>query len=351
MHPLLWRGQGKAEPTLIKNPMKAIVLEAADKPLAWKEVPTPEAGPDEALVKIEAAALNRRDYWITVGKYAGLKYPTILGSDGAGVVTAVGNDADAHWVGKQVIINPGYGWGDHPEFQSDDFKILGLPDDGTFAQYVKVQVKQLFIKPDFLTFEQAAAIPLGGLTTYRALFTKAKIKPAETVLITGAGSGTGVFAVQLAVAHGCRVFVTSSSAEKIEAAKKLGAEDGVNYKDADWAEQLAKLAGGFDAIVDSALGDGFAKLPDVCKPGARIVFFGGTAGNIPAMNGRKIFWRQLQILGTTMGNEADFTAMLNFVSEHSIVPIVGEVLPMAEGDRAIKMMEHSEHFGKIVLKA
>jgi zinc-binding alcohol dehydrogenase/oxidoreductase len=331
--------------------MKANVLETADKPLTWKEVDKPTLGTGEVLVQIKAAALNRRDYWITIGKYAGIKYPTILGSDGAGIVTEVNGKADEHWVGKEVIINPGYGWGDNPDFQSDSFKILGLPDDGTFAEYVKVQSQHIYPKPAHLTWEQAAALPLGGLTTYRALFTKGKIKKGNTVLITGVGGGTGTFALQFAIAAGCKVFVTSGSDEKIEAAQQLGALGGVNYKTADWAEKLQELSGGFDVIIDSALGEGFAKLPDICNPGGRIVIFGGTAGNMPALNGRKIFWRQLQIMGTMMGNPDEFKAMLDFVSKHQIVPVVDEVLPLADAAKAVQKMEHSSQFGKIVLQA
>lgn len=329
--------------------MKAIILEAADKPLAYKEVDKPTIGPGEALVQIKAAALNRRDYWITIGKYAGIKYPTILGSDGAGIVAEVGSDADKHWIGQEVIINPGYGWGDNDNFQSDDFKILGLPADGTFAEYVKVQAQHLHPKPKHLTWEQAAAIPLGGLTTYRALFTKGRAKKGDKVLITGVGGGTGTFALQFALAAGCQVFVTSGSGDKIDKARHLGASAGVNYKAQDWAEQLEQLTGGFDVIIDSALGDGFAKLPDICRPGGRIVIFGGTAGNIPPLNGRKIFWRQLQIIGTMMGSPDDFKAMLNLVNEHKIVPVVDEVFPLKDGDAAVKKMENSSQFGKIVL--
>jgi len=329
--------------------MKAIILEAADKPLAYKEVDKPTVGPGEALVQIKAAALNRRDYWITVGKYAGIKYPTILGSDGAGIVAEVGSDADKYLIGQEVIINPGYGWGDNENFQSDDFKILGLPADGTFAEYVKVQAQHLHPKPKHLTWEQAAALPLAGLTTYRALFTKGKAKKGDKVLVTGVGGGTGTFALQFALAAGCQVFVTSGSGDKIDKARHLGASAGVNYKAQDWAEQLEQLTGGFDVIIDSALGDGFAKLPDICRPGGRIVIFGGTAGNIPPLNGRKIFWRQLQIIGTMMGSPDDFKAMLALVNEHKIVPVVDEVFPLKDGDAAVKKMEHSSQFGKIVL--
>jgi len=329
--------------------MKAIVLEGPDQPLAFKEVDKPVLAPGEALVQVKAAALNRRDYWITIGKYAGIKYPIILGSDGAGIVAEVGSDADKHWIGQGVIINPGYGWGDDPDFQSDDFKILGLPADGTFAEYVKVQAQHLHPKPAHLTWEQAAAIPLAALTTYRALFTKGKAKKGDKVLISGVGGGTGTFALQFAVAAGCQVFVTSGSGAKIERARQLGAAAGVNYKAQDWADQLHQLAGGFDVIIDSALGDDFVKLPDLCNPGGRIVIFGGTAGNIPALNGRKIFWRQLQIIGTMMGSPDDFKAMLELINEHKIVPVIDEVFPLAQAARAISKMEHSTQFGKIVL--
>lgn len=330
--------------------MKAIVLEAADQPLIWKDVekPTLEAG--EVLVEIKAAALNRRDWWITQGKYAGIKYPSILGSDGSGVVAEVGADVDQSWMGKEVIINPGNNWGGHPEYQQKEFKILGLPDDGTFAEYVKTGAEYLYPKPAHLTWEQAAAIPLAGLTAYRALFTKGKAKKGDKVLIVGVGAGTGSFALQFALAAGCQVFVTSGSGEKIEAAKVLGAAAGVSYKAQDWAEQLKHLAGGFDVIIDSALGEGFAKLLDLCNPGARIVFFGGTAGNLPELNARKIFWKQLSLLGTTMGTQEDFKAMLHLINDHKIIPVVDEVFPLAKAEQAVRKMDNSAQFGKIVLK-
>lgn len=330
--------------------MKALVLEAPDKPLVYKEVDKPTLAPGEALVKIRSAALNRRDYWISIGKYAGLKYPTILGSDGAGIVEEVGSDSDKGLIGNEVIINPGSGWGGDEAFQSNSFKILGLPEDGTLAEYVKVGVSQLHPKPAHLSWDQAAALPLGGLTVYRGLFTKGQLKKGQKVLITGVGAGTGTIALQFALAAGCQVFVTSGSGEKIGRAKQLGAAAGVNYKAQDWAEQLQELSGGFDVILDSALGDGFAKLPDICKPGGRIVIFGGTAGNIPALNGRKIFWRQLHITGTMMGSPADFKAMVDFVNEHKIAPVIDEAYPLSSGAEAVAKMENSNQFGKIIVR-
>jgi zinc-binding alcohol dehydrogenase/oxidoreductase len=331
--------------------MKALVLEAKDQPLAWKEVEKPTLQPGEVLVQIKAAALNRRDYWITIGKYAGIKYPTILGSDGAGIVAEVGSDADAHWLNKEVIINPSNNWGPHPEFQGKDFTILGLPQDGTFAEYVKINTEYLHAKPTHLTWEQAAALPLAGLTAYRALFTKGKLHKGDKVLIIGVGGGTGTFALQWAKAAGCQVFVTSGTGEKIEMAKKLGAAAGVSYKAQDWVQQLQQLAGGFDVVIDSVIGPEFDKVLDLCNPGARIVTFGATAGDTPSLPARKIFWKQLQILGTTMGTTEDFNAMLDLLNSHQIIPVVDEIFPMADANKAIKIMGESSQFGKLVLQA
>lgn len=330
--------------------MKAIVLEAADKPLVWKDVEKPKAELGEVLVEVKAAALNRRDWWITKGKYAGIQYPSILGSDGSGIVAEVGPEVDPSWIGKEVIINPSTNWGDHPDYQQKDFKILGLPDNGTFAEFVKIGAEYLYPKPAHLTWEQAAAIPLAGLTAYRALFTKGKLEKGSKVLIVGVGAGTGSFALQFALAAGCQVFVTSGTSEKIEKARVLGAAAGVNYKAQDWADQLKQFAGGFDVVIDSALGEGFAKLLDLCNPGARIVFFGGTAGNLPALDARKIFWKQLQLLGTTMGTQEDFKAMLELINQHKIVPVVDEVFDLANAEKAVRKMDNSAQFGKIVLR-
>ncbi|WP_462266928.1 zinc-binding dehydrogenase [Mucilaginibacter sp.] len=329
--------------------MKAVVLTGKNQPLALQEVDNPAIGPGEVLVQIKAAALNRRDYWITVGQYAGIKYPSILGSDGSGIVVEAADEAGQAWLNKEVIINPGHNWGEHDEYQGTDFKILGLPEDGTLAEYIKVKAEYLAEKPAHLNWEQAAAIPLAGLTAYRALFTQGKIKKGDKVLISGVGAGTGTFALQWAVAAGCQVFVTSGSGEKIERARHLGAAAGVSYKAQDWAAQLKELAGGFDVIIDSALGQGFAQLIDLCNPGARIVFFGGTAGNIPELNGRVIFWKQLQILGTTMGTAAEFVAMVNLVNEHQLVPAIDEVFPMAQAQQALDKMAGSAQFGKLIL--
>ncbi|QJD96512.1 zinc-binding dehydrogenase [Mucilaginibacter robiniae] len=329
--------------------MKAVVLVGKDQPLQLQDIDKPTLGAGEVLVKVKAAALNRRDYWITIGQYAGIQYPSVLGSDGSGIVAEVGEGVDQSWLNKEVIINPSHDWGEHTEYQSQDFKILGLPEYGTMAEYVKTKAEYLQPKPAHLNWEQAAAIPLAGLTAYRALFTKGRAKKGDKVLIVGVGSGTGSFALQWAVAAGCQVFVTSGSGDKIERAREMGAAAGVNYKAQDWADELKHMAGGFDVIIDSALGKDFTKVIDLCNPGARVVFFGATAGSIPELNARVLFWKQIQLLGTTMGTADEFKAMLDLINEYQIVPVIDEVFPLANAQQAVDKMGNSSQFGKLVL--
>lgn len=330
-------------------PMKAVVLAGVKQPLAVKEVPLPELGAGDALVRVHAAAFNRRDWWIQQGLYAGLKFPIILGSDGAGIVEQVGDQADRHWLGKEVIINPSIAWGDNEAFQQRTFNILGLPQDGTFAQYVRIPAVNLHEKPAYLSFEEAAALPLGGVTAYRALFGRAALQAGEKVLITGAGGGVATFALQWAVHAGASVYVTSSTQAKVERAMNLGATGGVLYTGPQWREELQEQAGGFDVILDSALGAAFEEYLELANPGGRIVFFGGTAGDIPPLNGRKIFWKQLSVLGTTMGSPKDFANMLMFADQHRIRPVIDSVSPLAAADRVLGKMETSSQFGKMVL--
>ncbi|ATC65929.1 alcohol dehydrogenase [Nibricoccus aquaticus] len=328
--------------------MKAVVLSAVNQ-LSVSEVPAPVAGAGEAVVAIKAAALNHRDVWIKAGQYAGLKFPSIPGSDGAGVVSAVGEGVDASWIGREVIINPSFGWGASNAAQGAEFSILGLPRAGTLAQAVAVPVGQLSAKPEHLSWKEAAALPLAGLTAYRALFTRAGLKEGERVLITGIGGGVALFALQFAVAAGAEVWVTSSSAEKIAQAVKLGAKGGFNYTEKTWTAEALKAAGAFDVIVDSAGGDGFDAVIDVAAPGGRIVFFGATRGNPQLLAMRKVFWRQLTLLGTTMGSPEDWAAMVAFVNAKKIRPVVSALLPIEHAEEAFGLMERGAQFGKIVV--
>lgn len=330
--------------------MKAVVLEGNEKPLVFKDVENYKAEADEVIVKIKAAAFNHRDVWIQKGQYAGLKYPSILGSDGSGIVSEVGDNIDKSLIGKEVIINPSHDWGDNPKAQKNSFKILGLPDDGTFAEYVKVKSQYIYKKPENLSFIEASALPLAGLTAYRALFGRARLEKGEKVLITGIGGGVALFALQFALACDAEVYVTSGSDEKIQRAISIGAKDGVNYKNEKWHKELIEKAGLFDVIVDSAVGDGFNKLVDVAAPGGRIVFYGGTKGAINNLSPQKIFWKQLSILGSTMGSTEEFESMINFVEKNNIKPVIDKVFKMEDAEEAIKRMANSEQFGKIILE-
>ncbi len=338
--------------------MNAIRLAEKNQPVQLIDAPIPIAGPGEVLIKLRAAALNHRDVFVQQGLYPGIKLPVILGSDGAGIVAEVGAGVDGSWRERAIIINPAINWGDNPKFYGPDFRILGMPDNGTFAEYIAVGAKYIHAKPTHLSFEQAAALPLAGLTAWRALMSRAGLHTSgttEKVLITGIGGGAALFALQFAVAAGAEVWVTSGSDEKLEKAKKLGATAGVNYREPDWAKTLMTQTGGgragyFDVIIDSAGGPDFAKLIDVAAPGGRIAFFGGTTGNITDIIPPKVFFKQLSIFGSTMGTESEFSDMLAFVTTHQLIPIVDETFALAAIEMAMQKMNEGKQFGKLILE-
>jgi zinc-binding alcohol dehydrogenase/oxidoreductase len=238
--------------------MKAAFFTQPGTPLEIREVKKPKPIKDQVLVRLHNAALNHRDLWIQKEQH--FAEGIVLGSDGSGVIEDVGEDADTLLIGMEVIINPSLNWGDNPIVQGNSFKILGVPDAGTFSDYVVVSKKQVFEKPEHLSFAEAAAVPLSALTAYRALFSKARLRAKEKVLITGIGGGAALWAFQFAVAYQARVYVTSGSDEKLSKAKELGAVGGFNYKDPEWAKQALKESGGFDIVIDSAGGAQFPEL-------------------------------------------------------------------------------------------
>lgn len=331
--------------------MQALVLEGVGQPLQLQTVDDPKAGAGEAVVILEAAALNHRDLWIQKGQYAGLKFPIIPGSDGCGKVLAVGDGVEKSWIGQRVIINPALDWGGQGAAQAARFRILGLPDHGTFAERVIAPAANLTVAPAHLDAMHAAALPLTGLTAFRALFSRARLQAGERALITGVGGGAALAGLQFALAAGAEVYVTSGSDAKLARARELGAAGGVNYRQPEWANTLKTLAGGegFDVILDSAGGEGFGELIELAAPGGRIVFFGATCGNPPGLDLRRAFWKQLSILGTTMGAPTEFAAMVRFVEEQGITPVADTVFPLAEGNAALAAMEAAEQFGKIML--
>lgn len=330
--------------------MKAILFKGKDHPLVLQDVELPRPQKDQVLIRLHAAALNHRDYWIRSEQSVSSEKGIVLGSDGSGAVEAVGEEGDQTLIGREVIVNPSHEWGNNPHVQSDAYKILGFPDHGTFAEYLLVHKKYVHDKPDHLTHEEAAAIPLSGLTAYRALFTKARIRPGEKVLITGIGGGAALWALQLSLAFQAKVYVTSSSPEKIKRAMELGATEGFHYKESGWSDKAKRSARGFDVIIDSAGGPGFSALLDLALPGGRIALFGRTAGSISDIAPRDIFWKQLSLFGTTMGTRDEFLSLLDFVEKKKLKPVVDEVLPLEKAEEALQRMEKGSQFGKIVLK-
>lgn len=312
------------------------------------ERPIPEIKTGEALVKLTAAALNHREHWIRMGLYAGI-VPAILGSDGCGEVIAVADTVHQHWIGKIVILNPNQHWGESQRHQSKDYRILGMPSDGTLAEYIAIPVDRLHEKPSYLNAENAAALPLAGLTAYRACFYKGNIEPGMNVLITGIGGGVAQFAAQFALVAGARVFVTSGSTEKAARFLKMGAQGVANYREPKWHEKLLKESGGFDVIIDSAGGAEFNLLLRTLKPGGCLVFYGATLGGVPQLDMPRIFFGQFTIKGTTMGSDTDFVQMLQFVSQHRVYPIIDSVRPLKEAPVALNDMREGKFFGKIVL--
>jgi zinc-binding alcohol dehydrogenase/oxidoreductase len=334
--------------------MKAMVLRELGGPdqLSYEDVPEPEPGPGETVVRLRAAALNRRDVFVTYGQYPGSRpeaLPVILGSDGSGEVVARGEGAAGPDEGTEVVINPALYWGDDPRKPGREYRILGLPDDGTFAQFVKVPAENVFPKPSHLSHEEAAALPLGALTAYRALVTRGEVEEGETVVVPGVGSGVATLVVQMAAALGARVFVTSGSDEKIEKAKEFGAEGGVNYDSEDWSRELKSMAGGVDLSVDLAGGEAFNALVSLAKPGSRIVAVGATAGPTPKAMTIRIALKHLDVLGTAMGTNEEFGAMLDLFAEHGLHPTINETYTLEETAKAMKYMEEGKGIGKIVL--
>lgn len=330
--------------------MDAVVLSETGGPEVLRVVtaPDPVAGPGEVVVSLMAAALNRRDVFVRKG-IAPSPLPVIPGSDGAGVVRSLGTGVSGIAEGDEVVIMPALGWGGGEAAPAPGFRILGGPDDGTYAELISIPAENVFPKPARLTFEEAAALPLGGLTAYRALVSRAQIRSGETVLVIGIGGGVATIALHMARAAGCRVLVTSSSDEKLARAAELGAAGGVNYTEGDWVAAVKELSGGgVDVVVDS-VGSTWADSINCVRPGGRVVVFGGTGGGKVGLTVRPVTTGQVSLLGTTMGSPRDFAGLLAAVEHQSWAPVIDSVRPLAEVADAHTREEAGEHFGKLVL--
>jgi len=330
-------------------PMKAIIITDQEEPIQIVEKEKPHPSTGQVLVKLHAAALNRRDQWIREGMYPGIVFGTTIGSDGAGVVESLGDQVDESWLGKEVILNPNIEWGKNPEVQSPTYHILGMPSDGTLAEYVVVNVDRLHLKPTHLSWEQAAALPLGGLTAFRAAFHHGHAVADKNVLISGVGGGVAQFAFQFCVAIGANVYVTSGDEHKIEACIARGAKGGFNYKDEAWQKEARSISGGFDLVVDSAGGDQLNDFIKMMRPAGRIVFYGATNGMPSKLDVFKMFWNQVTIQGSTMGNDEEFSEMIDLVNNYKIEPIIDSVFPMQDGIAAFDRIKTGV-FGKVVIK-
>jgi zinc-binding alcohol dehydrogenase/oxidoreductase len=319
-------------------------IEVVDVP-----IPTPQKG--QALVKVKAAALNHRDQWIRENKYPKIKFNVTLGSDACGVVEQIADKGDEYWLGKDVIINPNNNWGKNPTVQShDDYHILGMPTDGTFAEYIVVNVDRLHEKPSHLSYERAAAIPLAGLTSFRAVFTQGQVFRGENVLISGIGGGVALFAFQFALASGANVYVTSSSEDKLDKATKIGAAGIANYTQPNWHKDLYEKSQGFDLVIDSGGGDNFNALIKMMRPAGHIVFYGATQGLPTSIDLYRAFYNQLRIQGTTMGNDVEFDEMIKYVASKKIIPIVDSIRTFDNIISAFDEMRDGSQFGKLVIK-
>ena len=319
--------------------MKALVIEQPNQYPVLRDMDwAPETG--KVRVDLHASALNHRDVWICKGLYPGIRYPVVPGSDGSGL-----------WDGREVVINPSLNWGSDERFPRREYSILGMPENGTFSAEVRVVPEQIYDKPAHLNALEAAALPLAGLTAYRALIVRGAPLPGDRVLITGVGGGVALFALQFALALKLEAYVTSGSREKIGKAMALGAAGGVSYLDTDWPDRLKAInPEGFDIVIDGAGGTGFSSFIPLARPGGRIVSYGGTRGKTGTLNTQQIFWKQLTILGSTMGSDRDFSNMLAFVSEHRIVPVIDSLFGFDEVHKAFTRMEEGKQFGKIVFQ-
>ncbi len=308
--------------------------------------PKPAAG--EILVKIVRAAFNRRDVFITQGLYPGIQLPCIPGSDGVGTVAALGEGANGPAVGTRVVIDPTLGWGDDERVWKRSAQVLGMPHQGTMAEYVAVPAGNVHPAPASLSDDEAAAMPLAGVTAYRSLVTRGGCTKDDVVLIPGIGSGVQSFVLLFAKKLGAKTIVTSSSDEKLDRAKALGADVAINYKTSEkWEKDVQGVDGGPSLIVDSVGGETFAKALNVARYGARAVIYGGTTGDAK-IRPFSVFWKQLDVMGSSMGSPRDFAAMLAMF-DGSVKPIVDSVFPLDDVVKAAKKVDSGDQFGKVLL--
>ena len=315
--------------------------------------------PDEVVVRLKAAAINHIDIWNRMGATGiALEMPHILGADGAGIIVEVGENVANVKEGDAVCLYPPSGCGrcefclTDRDFMCIRLRALGERFEGTYAQFVKLPAQNCFPMPAGFTFEEAAAFPLVFITLWRMLITNAKLKPGETMLIIGIGGGVASATLQVAKKIGAHVIVTSGSDEKLDRARKLGADHGINHCKQDFTPVVTQLTEGrgVDVVLDCVAGEVWRKSLAALATGGRLVTCGATAGAQPIDDLGAIFSKHLKIFGSTLGSREEFHQLLSFLNAAGINPIVDIVFPLKEAAAAQTYLEEGRQFGKVVLR-
>jgi NADPH:quinone reductase-like Zn-dependent oxidoreductase len=340
---------------------EAIVLRAHGGPevLTRETIDLPEPGAREVRVRVRAVALNHLDLWVRRGlPNLRLEYPHRLGSDVVGEVDSLGEGARGVTLGDKVVVNPGLSCGVCERCLSGEdnlcrkYAILGEHTQGGYARHMVVPDVNLLPYPGDLPFAKVAAVPLVFLTAWQLVVDKASVRPGETVLVHAAGSGVSSAAIQIAKLFGARVIATAGNASKVERARALGADEVINYSTQDFVAEVKQLTGkrGADVVVEHVGGEVFTKSILATAAGGRIVTCGATAGFRPEVDLRHVFFRQISILGSTMGSKGALFGILEHVRAGRLKPVVDRVLPLWEAREAHRVLEAREAFGKVVLE-
>lgn len=342
--------------------MKAIRIHehgSIDK-LRYEDAPEPKLfSASDVIVKLRAASLNRADISVRCGLSGDeVKFPHILGADGAGVVVSAGEQVTNVHLGDAVCLYPVTGCGRCEYCMTDrelmcvQLRVLGQREDGTYGEYIRVPARNCFPIPRPLSLEEAAALPLGYISAWRMLVTNGALKPGEYVLIRDIGGGVAAASLQLAVHLGTHVIVTSSDDDKLAKAKTLGAEHAINDEKFDFAKEVRQLTGkrGVDVVVDCVGGEAWSKSLASLAKGGRLVTCDATAGANPQTDVRRIFWNDLNIFGSMLGDRQEFRQVLNFIEMSGAKPVIDRIFPLKDAATAQQRLEDNQQFGKIVLK-